>query len=48
MTTSFTESFLMNPITVGVEFGFGERFVEGNAMEFAELAGLFPCVAFDF
>lgn len=38
----------MNPVAVGVEFGFGERFVEGNVVELAEGASFFPGVAFDF
>ncbi len=38
----------MNPVTVGVEFGFGKVFVEGNVVELAELAGFGPGVAFDF
>ncbi len=38
----------MYPIAVGVEFGFGEGFVESDAVEFAEFASFFPRVAFNF
>ena len=47
MTASFAESFLMDPVAVSVELGFGERFVKGNVVGFAEVASLFPGVAFD-
>lgn len=38
----------MDPVTIGVEFGFGERIVKGNVVKFAEFAGFLPGVAFDF
>ena len=37
----------MNPVAIGVEFGFGERFVKGNAMSFAKFACFCPGVTFD-
>ncbi len=37
----------MDPVAIGVEFGFGERFVKGDVVGFTEVAGLFPSVAFD-
>ncbi len=38
----------MNPVAVGVEFGFSEVFVEGDGVGFTEFASFFPSVAFDF
>ena len=48
MAASLAESFLVDPIAVGVEFGFGERLVESDVVKFTEFAGLLPRVAFDF
>ena len=37
----------MNPVAIGVEFGFGEGFIEGDGVKIAEFASFFPGVAFD-
>lgn len=37
----------MEPVAVGVQFGFGDRFVERNRKSFAEFAGFVPSVTFN-
>ena len=41
------ESFLMDPVAVSIELGFGEFLVKGDRVESAKLAGLCPGVSFD-
>lgn len=41
------ESFLMNPISIGVKFVFRKLFVEGNRVKRAKLTSFGPGVAFD-
>ena len=48
MAASLAESFLVDPVAIGVEFGFGERLVEGDVVDLAKFASLFPGVALDF
>ena len=43
----FAESFLMDPISIGIELDLGKFFVERNRVERAKLARLSPGVALD-
>ena len=40
-----TESFLVDPVSIGIEFCFGNFFIKGNGMERTDLTGLSPGVA---
>ena len=36
----------MNPVAVGVKFGFGDIFVKSDVMDFAELTSFLPSITF--